>query len=121
MIETLTEGRISIAGQMIGLAQEAFIEAVPYTYERKPFGQPFGHFQGMQFQIAQAAIEIEAARLLTYNVARIKEKKEEFHKGSRDGQALCQSGRAQGRRRLYRMGRGVGFTRETGIEEFWRD
>jgi short/branched chain acyl-CoA dehydrogenase len=73
-IEMLNEGRIGIAGQMIGLAQGAFNKAVPYTYERKQFGQPVGHFQGMQFQIAQAAIEIEAARLLTYNAAREKRK-----------------------------------------------
>lgn len=55
---------------MIGLAQGAFDKAVPYTYERKQFGQPIGTFQGMQFQIADAAIQIEAARLLTYNAAR---------------------------------------------------
>ena len=58
---------------MIGLAQGAFSKAVPYTYERKQFGQPVGHFQGIQYQIAQAAIEIEASRLLTYSTARIKE------------------------------------------------
>jgi short/branched chain acyl-CoA dehydrogenase len=63
-------GRIGIAAQMIGLAQGAFNKAVPYTFERKQFGQAIGTFQGMQFQIAQAAVEIEAARLLTYNAAR---------------------------------------------------
>jgi len=55
---------------MIGLAQGAFDKAVPYTYERKQFGQVIGTFQGMQFQIAKAAVDIEAARLLTYNAAR---------------------------------------------------
>lgn len=63
-------GRIGIAAQMIGLAQGAFNKAVPYTYERKQFGQAIGTFQGMQFQIAKAAVDIEAARLLTYNAAR---------------------------------------------------
>ena len=72
-IEILNEGRIGIAGQMIGLAQGAFDKAVPYTYQRTQFGQPVGTFQGMQFQIAQAAIDIEAARLLTYNAARRKD------------------------------------------------
>jgi len=69
-------GRIGIAAQMVGLAQGAFDKAVPYTYERKQFGQPVGTFQGMAFQIAQAAIDLESARLLTYNAAR---KKEEGH------------------------------------------
>ena len=71
-IQILNEGRIGIAGQMLGLAQGAFDKAVPYAYERKQFGQPVGHFQGMQFQIAQAAIEIEAARLLKGRISRRK-------------------------------------------------
>ena len=63
-------GRIGIAAQMVGLAQGAFDKAVPYTYERKQFGQAIGTFQSMQHQIAKAAVDIEAARLLTYNAAR---------------------------------------------------
>lgn len=55
---------------MVGLAQGAFDKAVPYTLERKQFGRPIGEFQGMQFQQAEAAVQIEAARLLTYNAAR---------------------------------------------------
>ena len=51
VIEILNEGRIGIAGQILGLAQGAFDKAVPYTYERKQFGRPIGHFQGMQFQV----------------------------------------------------------------------
>ena len=69
-IEILNEGRIGIASQMVGLAQGAFDKSVPYTYQRKQFGKPIGEFQGMQFQIAEAATQIEAARLLTYNAAR---------------------------------------------------
>jgi len=69
-IEILNEGRIGIAAQMVGLAQGAFDKSVPYTFQRKQFGKAIGEFQGMQFQMAQAAIEIEAARLLTYNAAR---------------------------------------------------
>ena len=69
------------AGQMIGLAQGAFNKAVPYTYERKQFDQLVGHFQGMEYQIAQAAIEIEASRLLTYSTARIKEEGKNSRKG----------------------------------------
>src|SRR6266581_469881 len=58
-IEILNEGRIGIAAQMLGLAQGAFDKAVPYTYQRKQFGQPVGTFQGMSFQMAGAAVEIE--------------------------------------------------------------
>ncbi|KAN0103903.1 Acyl-CoA dehydrogenase/oxidase, N-terminal and middle domain containing protein [Russula decolorans] len=79
-IEILNEGRIGIAAQMVGLAQGAFDKAVPYTYERKQFGQPVGTFQGMAFQIAQAAIELESARLLAYNAARRKEEGRSFTK-----------------------------------------
>lgn len=57
---------------MVGLAQGAFEKALPYAYERKQFGQAIGDFQGMQFQFADVATEIEAARLLTYNAARLK-------------------------------------------------
>ena len=66
-------GRISITTQMVGLAQGAFNKAVPYTYKRKQFGQPVGTFQGMAFQIAQAAFDLESARLLMYNAARRKD------------------------------------------------
>ncbi|KIM84031.1 hypothetical protein PILCRDRAFT_819063 [Piloderma croceum F 1598] len=120
-IEILNEGRIGIAAQMLGLAQGAFNAAVPYTYSRSQFGQPVGTFQGMAFQIAQAAIDIETARLLTYNAARRKEEGKSFTKEAAmakywssviaqrvSGQAIEWTG-------------GVGFTRETGIEKFWRD
>lgn len=63
-------GRIGIAAQMIGLAQGAFDKAVSYTYQRKQFGKAIGEFQGMGFQFAEVATQIEAARLLTYNAAR---------------------------------------------------
>lgn len=71
-IEILNEGRIGIAAQMVGLAQGAFEKALRYSYERKQFGQAVGDFQGMSFQFAEAATELEAARLLTYNAARLK-------------------------------------------------
>ena len=63
---------------MIGLAQGAFDKAVPYTFQRKQFGQSVGHFQGMQLQFAEVQTEIEAARLLTYNAARLKEEGKDF-------------------------------------------
>ncbi|KAI0314967.1 putative acyl-CoA dehydrogenase short-branched chain precursor [Amylostereum chailletii] len=120
-IEILNEGRIGIAAQMLGLAQGAFDKAVPYTYQRKQFGQAVGTFQGLSFQIAQAATEIEAARLLTYNAARRKEEGKSFVKEAAMAK-LYASGVAQ---RVaggaIEWAGGVGFTRETGIEKFWRD
>lgn len=73
-IETLNEGRIGIAAQMTGLALGSFEKAISYCLnDRKQFGKLIGEFQGMQFQFAQEAVEIDAARLLVYNAARLKE------------------------------------------------
>ncbi|KAI0056795.1 mitochondrial acyl-CoA dehydrogenase [Artomyces pyxidatus] len=120
-IEILNEGRIGIAAQMLGLAQGAFDKAVPYTYERKQFGQPVGTFQGMAFQIAQAAVELETARLLTYNAARRKEEGKSFTKEAAMAKywASVVAQRVSGQ--AIEWAGGVGFTRETGIEKFWRD
>jgi len=120
-IEILNEGRIGIAAQMVGLAQGAFDKAVPYTYERKQFGQPVGTFQGMAFQIAQAAIDLESARLLTYNAARRKEEGRSFTKEAAMAKywASVVAQRVSGE--AIEWTGGVGFTRETGIEKYWRD
>lgn len=120
-IEILNEGRIGIAAQMLGLAQGAFDKAVPYTYTRKQFGQPVGTFQGMAFQIAQAAVEIESARLLTYNAARRKEEGKSFTKEAAMAKywASVIAQRVSGQ--AIEWAGGVGFTRETGIEKYWRD
>ena len=72
-IETLNEGRIGIGAQMIGIARGAWEFAAKYALERKQFGKPIADFQGIQFQIAQMATEIEAARLMVYNAARMKD------------------------------------------------
>ncbi|KAK0242200.1 acyl-CoA oxidase [Armillaria nabsnona] len=120
-IEILNEGRIGIAAQMLGLAQGAFALSVPYTYTRSQFGQPIGTFQGMGFQFAEAATQIETARLLTYNAARRKEMGLSFVKEAAMAKwwaskvAENVSGKA-----IEWMG-GVGFTRETGVEKYWRD
>lgn len=120
-IEILNEGRIGIAAQMIGLAQGAFDKAVPYTYERKQFGQAIGTFQGMAFQIAEAAIEIEAARLLTYNAARRKEEGLPFTKEAAMAKYYASVVAQKVSGSAIEWAGGVGFTRETGIEKFWRD
>src|SRR5229473_3533059 len=72
-IETLNEGRIAIGAQMIGLARGAFEHAVAYAKQRKHFGKTIGEFQGVQFQLAKMATQIEAARLLVYNAARMRD------------------------------------------------
>src|SRR6266850_4567932 len=72
-IETLNEGRIGIAAQMLGIARGAWEYAAKYAQERKQFGKPLSEFQGIQFQIAQMATDIEAARLMIYNAARLKD------------------------------------------------
>lgn len=106
---------------MLGLAQGAFDKAVPYTYERKQFGQAVGTFQGMAFQIAQAAIDLETARLLTYNAARRKEEGRSFTKEAAMAKywASVVAQRVSGQ--AIEWAGGVGFTRETGIEKYWRD
>ncbi|KAI0723620.1 acyl-CoA oxidase [Earliella scabrosa] len=120
-IEILNEGRIGIAGQMLGLAQGAFDKAVPYTFQRTQFGKPIGTFQGMQFQQAEAAIDIEAARLLTYNAARRKEEGLDFVREA----AMAKYYASQVAQRVSGSAiewcGGLGFTRETGIEKYWRD
>lgn len=106
---------------MVGLAQGAFDKAVPYTYQRSQFGQPIGTFQGMQFQIAQAAVDIETARLLTYNAARRKDEGKDFTKAAAMAKywASVVAQRVSGG--AIEWAGGVGFTRETGIEKYWRD
>ena len=106
---------------MIGLAQGAFNKAVPYTYERKQFGQPVGTFQGMAFQIAQAATDITAARLLTYNAARRKEEGKSFTKEAAMAKLVASQVAQRVSGQAIEWAGGVGFTRETGIEKFWRD
>jgi len=120
-IEILNEGRIGIAGQMVGLAQGAFDKAVGYTFQRKQFGRPVGEFQGMQFQQAQAAIEIEAARLLTYNAARRKEEGKSFTKEAAMAKYYSSVIAQKVSGSAIEWAGGVGFTRETGIEKYWRD
>ncbi|KAG8851971.1 hypothetical protein FRB96_008986 [Tulasnella sp. 330] len=120
-IEILNEGRIGIAGQMLGLAQGAFDKAVPYTYQRKQFGKPVGEFQGMAFQMAEVAVQIEAARLLTYNAARRKEEGKEFTKEAAMAKYYASVVAQKAAGSAIEWAGGVGFTRETGIEKYWRD
>ena len=106
---------------MIGLAQGAFERSVPYTYQRVQFGQPVGTFQGMAFQIAQAATDIAAARLLTYNAARRKEEGKSFVKEAAMAKLMASQVAQSTSGLAIEWAGGVGFTRETGIEKYWRD
>ncbi|KAI8897048.1 mitochondrial acyl-CoA dehydrogenase [Globomyces pollinis-pini] len=120
-IRILNEGRIGIAAQMIGLAQGAVDSALPYTFQRKQFGQLIGDFQGMQFQMAQIQTEIEAARLMTYNAARLKEQGKPFIMEA----AMCKLYAGQVAKRASAMAiewcGGVGFTRDLPVEKYYRD
>jgi short/branched chain acyl-CoA dehydrogenase len=106
---------------MLGLAQGAFNKAVPYTYSRCQFGQPIGTFQGMAFQIAQAAVEIESIRLLTYNAARRKEEGKSFTKEAAMAKYWSSIVAQRVSGQAIEWAGGIGFTRETGIEKYWRD
>ncbi|KAJ3291119.1 hypothetical protein HK104_006322 [Borealophlyctis nickersoniae] len=120
-IEALNEGRIGIAAQMIGLAQGAFDEAQQYMYQRKQFGSLIGDFQGMQFQVAQVATEIEAARLLTYNAARLKEEGKPFVMEAAMAKLYSSQVAEKAASKAVEWVGGVGFTREFPLEKFYRD
>jgi alkylation response protein AidB-like acyl-CoA dehydrogenase len=120
-IETLNEGRIGIGAQMVGTAQGALDHTLRYVREREQFGRPIAQFQGVQFQLADVATELEASRLLVYNAARLRDAGEDFlvpaamaklHslRMAQKVTSLCTD--------LYG---GYGFTTEYPVEKFYRD
>jgi len=120
-IETLNEGRIGIGAQMTGLAQGALDHALAYARERKQFGKPIAEFQGVQFQLAEMATEIEAARLLVYNAARLRDAGLPF---LAEG-AMCKFFASEMAERVasraVEIFGGVGFTRDYPVEKLYRD
>ncbi|MCA1591133.1 MAG: acyl-CoA dehydrogenase [Acidobacteria bacterium] len=120
-IETLNEGRIGIGAQMIGLARGAFEAALRYTGERAQFGKPINQFQGVQFQLAEMAIDIEAARLLVYNAARLKDAGLPFVKEA--AMAKLTSSRVAERVAsvAIELYGGYGFVKDYPVEKYWRD
>ncbi|TNE44820.1 MAG: acyl-CoA dehydrogenase [Deltaproteobacteria bacterium] len=120
-IETLNEGRIGIGAQMIGLARGALDAALDYITEREQFGKPIAAFQGVQFQFAQMATDLEAARLLVYNAARLKDAGLPFLKEA----AMAKLYSSQVAERVASLSLelhgGVGFTKEYPAEKFYRD
>lgn len=120
-INTLNEGRIGIGAQMIGVAQGALTAAIAYLNERKQFGRPLSDFQAIQFQIAQAATELEAARLMVYNAARLKDAGNDI---AREG-AMAKLFSSQVCERVtslcVELFGGYGYTRDYPVEKFYRD
>jgi alkylation response protein AidB-like acyl-CoA dehydrogenase len=120
-IETLNEGRIGVAAQMLGLAEGAFQAAMKYAGERKQFGKELRHFQAIQFQLANLAVEIEASKLLIYNAARKKDAGENFTKEA----AMCKLFASQAAERVassaLEVFGGYGFIKEFPAEKFYRD
>jgi butyryl-CoA dehydrogenase/short/branched chain acyl-CoA dehydrogenase len=120
-IETLNEGRIGIAAQMLGLAQGAFEAAVKYSQERKQFGQPISSFQAVQFQLAQMATEITALRLVVYNAARMKDAGYSFLKEAAMAKLWAPQVAERVASQAVEIFGGYGFTKDYPVEKFYRD
>ncbi len=120
-IETLNEGRIGIGAQMIGLARGAFENAMAHMLEREQFGQRLVDFQGLQFQFAEVATRIEAARLMVYNAARLKDAGLPFTKQAAMAKLYSSQTAEYVASRCVEFHGGVGFTKEFPAEKFYRD
>ena len=120
-IETLNEGRIGIGAQMTGLAQGAFELALKYSQERRQFGKPIAEFQAVQFELAEMATEIEAARLLTYNAARLRDVGSSFVKESAIAKLFASRAAERVASKAIEVHGGYGFTREYPVEKYFRD
>lgn len=120
-IELLNEGRIGIGAQMVGLAQGAFDYALAYMVTRKQFGQSVADFQGMQFQYARAKMEIEAARVLVYNAARLKESGKPFIQEAAMAKLKASEVAQDVSSQCIDWLGGVGFTKEFLAEKYYRD
>jgi butyryl-CoA dehydrogenase/short/branched chain acyl-CoA dehydrogenase len=120
-IETLNEGRIGIGAQMLGVARGAWEYAAKYAQERKQFGKPISEFQGIQFQIAQMATEIEATRLMVYNAARLKDAGADFVKEAAMAKLFASQVAERVTSLAVEIHGGYGFTKDYPVEKYWRD
>jgi alkylation response protein AidB-like acyl-CoA dehydrogenase len=120
-IETLNEGRIGIAAQMVGLAAGAWGHAARWAKQRKQFGKPLVEFQAMQFQLAEMATEIEAARLLVYNAARLKDAGAEFLKESAMAKYFASQVAEKVASLAVEVYGGSGFVKDFPVEKLYRD
>jgi len=120
-IETLNEGRIGIGAQMLGLAQGALDHALAYARQRKQFGSPIAEFQGVQFELAEMAVDVEATRLMVYNAARLHDAGKPFLTEA----AMCKYFASQVAERVASRAvevlGGVGFTKDYPVEKLYRD
>ena len=120
-IETLNEGRIGIGAQMIGVARGALEAAIAYIKERKQFGKAIADFQAVQFQIAQLATELEAARLMVYNAARLKDSGQPFAQEAAMAKLFSSQMADKATSRCLELFGGYGYSKEYPAEKFYRD
>jgi len=120
-IETLNEGRIGIGAQMIGVAGGALDATVGYVKERQQFGKPIAEFQAVQFQLAQAATELEAARLMVYNAARLKDAGQPFALPAAMAKLYSSQVAERVTSLCVELFGGYGYTKEYPVEKFYRD
>jgi butyryl-CoA dehydrogenase len=120
-IETLNDGRIGIGAQMLGNAQGALTAALAYVKERKQFGKAIAEFQGVQFQLAQAATELEAARLMVYNAARLKDAGHDIAKEAAMAKLYASQVCERVTSLCVELFGGYGYTKDFPVEKFYRD
>ena len=120
-IETLNEGRIGIGAQMLGLARGAYEAAIGYTKERKQFGQTISENQGVQFQLAEMAVKIEAARLMVYNAARLKDARQPFIKQAAMAKLFSSEVAEEVALMAVNLFGGYGYVKDYPVEKYFRD
>lgn len=120
-IETLNEGRIGIAAQMVGIAEGALSVALAYSKERSQFGKPIASFQGMQMQLAELATNVEAAKLLAYNAARLKDAGLPFLTEAAMAKYFASQVAERTASKAVEVLGGYGFTKDYPVEKFYRD
>lgn len=120
-IETLNEGRIGIGAQMLGLAAGAADCAARYVQERRQFGKPIADFQGVRFQLATMHLEIEAARLMVYNAARLRDAGRPFIKEAAMAKYFTSQVAERVASQAVELYGGYGFVKDYPVEKFYRD
>ena len=120
-IQTLNEGRIGIAAQMVGVAQGALDHALSYVQQRTQFGRPVASFQGVQFQLAQATTDLEAARLLTYNAARLRDAGAPFLTEGAMAKLFSSQVAERVTSLAVQLFGGLGYTKDYPVEKLFRD
>lgn len=120
-IETLNEGRIGIGAQMVGIAQGAYEATLNYIKTREQFGKAIAHFQAVQFQLAEMRLQLECARLMVYNAARLKDAGQDFIQSAAMAKLYSSLAAEKITSRAIDLFGGNGFTKEYPVEKFWRD